>query len=124
MKRFMLKSKIQRPRITGLALEYEGSITLDPELLEAADLLPGEQVHVLNENNGARLTTYTISGEPGSGKVLLNGPAARLGMPGDAIVILSYCTMETEEARSYVPRVVTVDEKNAIRDVANYRPGE
>lgn len=115
MQRFMLKSKIHRATLTGTELDYEGSIAIDSNLIQAADMLPGEQVHVLNVNSGSRLVTYVIEAEPGSGTVMLNGPAARLGMPGDLVVILSYCAVPDDEARKLVPRVVFVDEKNAIR---------
>lgn len=115
MQRFMLKSKIHRATLTGTELDYEGSIAIDSNLIQAADMLPGEQVHVLNVNSGSRLITYIIEAEPGSGTVMLNGPAARLGMPGDQVVILSYCGVPDAEARKLVPRVVFVDEKNNVR---------
>jgi len=112
VQRFMLKSKIHRAMVTGTELAYEGSIALDRRLIRAADLLPGEQVHVLNLNNGARLITYVIEAEAGSGTVLLNGPAARLGAPGDPVVILAYCAVSQAEARRLKPRVVKVDARN------------
>ncbi len=115
MQRIMLKSKIHRATLTGTDLDYEGSITVDPILLEAANILPHEQVQVLNLNNGARLTTYAIEGERGSGVMLLNGPAARLGMVGDLVVVLTYANVEEKELLSYKPTVVLVDEKNRIR---------
>ena len=90
MQRFMLKSKIHRATLTGTELDYEGSIAIDRKLIEAAGLLPGEQVHVLNLNNGARLVTYVIEAPAGSGTMMLNGPAARLGLPGDKVVVLCY----------------------------------
>lgn len=111
----MLKSKIHRATLTGTDLEYEGSITLDRDLIDAAGLLPGEQVHVLNLNNAQRLVTYVIEAPAGSGTVLLNGPAARLGMPGDRVVILSYCTLSDAELATHRPTVVLVDEHNHIR---------
>jgi aspartate 1-decarboxylase len=111
----MLKSKIHRATLTGTDLDYEGSITVDRLLLEAADILPGEQVHVLNLNNAARLVTYAIEAEPGSGIVLLNGPAARLGLAGDMVVILTYADMTDEEARCHKAKVVKVDHKNHLR---------
>jgi aspartate 1-decarboxylase len=111
----MLKSKIHRATLTGTDLQYEGSITLDRTLLEAADMLPGEQVHVLNLNNGARLVTYIIEAEAGSGTVLLNGPAARLGVVGDPVIVLSYCLVSEEEARSHRTKVVHVDAQNRPR---------
>lgn len=115
MQRFMLKSKIHRATLTGADLDYEGSIAIDRNLLEAADLLPGEQVHVLNLNNASRLVTYIIEAEAGSGTVMLNGPAARLGLPGDLVVILSYASCDDAEARTLKPRVVKVDAKNRVR---------
>ncbi len=115
MQRIMLKSKIHRATLTGTDLDYEGSITVDPILLEAANILPHEQVQVLNLNNGARLTTYAIEGERGSGVMLLNGPAARLGMVGDLVVVLTFANVEEKELPGYKPTVVLVDEKNRIR---------
>jgi aspartate 1-decarboxylase len=112
--RFMLKSKIHRATLTGTELDYEGSIAIDRNLIEAAAFLPGEQVHVLNVNNGARLVTYVIEAPAGSGTMLLNGPAARLGVAGDKVVILSYCGVNEEEALRLKPIVVLVDEKNGI----------
>jgi len=114
VQRFMLKSKIHRAVLTGTELDYEGSIAIDRRLMEAADLLPGEQVHVLNINNGSRLETYVIEAPAGSGTVMLNGAAARLGCKGDLVIILSYATMSEEEARSYRPKVVRVDAKNQL----------
>jgi aspartate 1-decarboxylase len=114
VQRFMLKSKIHRATLTGTELDYEGSIAIDRHLLEAADMLPGEQVHVLNLNNASRLITYVIEAEPGSGTMMLNGPAARLGAIGDQVVVLSYATMEEQEARRYRPKVVKVDRQNRI----------
>ncbi len=115
MQRLMLRSKIHRARLTGTDLNYEGSITIDRDLLEAADMLPGEQVQVLNLNNGQRMITYVIEAPAGSGTVLLNGPAARLGMPGDPVIVLAYCVVSEEEARSLHPKVVHVDEQNRPR---------
>jgi len=112
VKRFMLKSKLHCARLTGTELEYEGSITIDRLLLDAADILPGEQVHVLNLNNASRIITYVIEAPPGSGTVLLNGPAARTGQIGDQIIVLSYCKLADDEAHAHTPRVVLVDEKN------------
>jgi len=119
MMRFMLKSKIHRARLTGTELEYEGSITIDAALMHAADMLPGEQVHVLNLNNGSRVVTYVIEAPANSGTVLLNGPAARMGQVGDLVIILSYCELSDEEARSFRPRVVQVDDRNAWRQNEN-----
>ncbi|NUQ62602.1 MAG: aspartate 1-decarboxylase [Pirellulales bacterium] len=114
MQRFMFKSKIHRATLTGTELDYEGSIAIDRNLLEAADMLPGEQVHVLNLNNGSRLVTYIIEAEAGSGTVMLNGPAARMGLPGDRVVVLSYCGVDEKEARTFRPKVVHVDERNGL----------
>lgn len=111
----MLKSKIHRATLTGTELNYEGSIAIDSGLLEEADILPGEQVHVLNVNTGARLVTYAIVAPAGSGTVLLNGPAARLGAPGDPVIVLTYCDLEDAEARRHQPRVVLVDGKNRAK---------
>ena len=115
MQRLMLKAKIHRARLTGADLHYEGSIAVDRDLLVAADILPGEQVHVLNVNNGQRLVTYAIEAPAGSGTMMLNGPAARLGVPGDIVVVLTYCTLDDAEARQWKPRVVHVDEENRPR---------
>lgn len=115
MTRAMLKSKIHMATLTGTELYYEGSICIDQDLLDAADILPGEQVHVVNLNNGSRLVTYTISGRRGSGIIELNGPAARLGAVGDKVIIISYVQMDDAEARSAVPVVIHVNERNAIR---------
>ncbi len=110
----MLKSKIHRARVTGLNIDYEGSITIDKKLMEEADILAYEQVEVLNINNGARFITYAITGKRESGKICLNGAAARLANKGDIIIILSYCHVEDSEAVSFMPRLVDVDSKNNI----------
>ncbi|MGC9327138.1 MAG: aspartate 1-decarboxylase [Candidatus Hinthialibacter sp.] len=112
MKRIMLKSKIHRAFLTGVELDYEGSITIDSSLLKKADLLPGEQVHVLNLNNGSRIVTYIIEAPAGSRTMMLNGPAARMGAVGDPIIVLSYAEMTEEEARTVKPRIIFVDENN------------
>ena len=114
MYRTMLKSKIHRAVLTDANLNYMGSITIDRDLLEAADILPYEQVQVVNNNNGARFETYAIEGEPGSGQICLNGAAARLGQPGDLLIILSYIQVDDQEALAHKPHVVFVDEKNRI----------
>jgi len=114
MQRIMLKSKIHRATLTGTNLDYEGSIAVDPILLEAADILPNEQVHVLNVNNGSRMTTYAIAAERGSGTVMLNGPAARGGMVGDIVVILTYANIDSHELTGYVPRIVKVTPQNRL----------
>ncbi|MBN2578098.1 MAG: aspartate 1-decarboxylase [Pirellulales bacterium] len=110
----MLKSKIHRATLTGADLDYEGSIALDRELMDAADLLPGEQVHVLNLSNAQRLITYVIEAPAGSGTVLLNGPAARLGQKGDLVVILAYALLDADEARRLTPRKIRVDARNRV----------
>ena len=112
MQRIMKKSKIHTATITGLELYYEGSVTIDRDLLDRADMLPGEQVQIVNLNNGERLITYTISGEPGSGVIELNGPAARLAAIGDKIIIISYGHYDDAEAKALEPIVVFVDENN------------
>jgi aspartate 1-decarboxylase len=115
--RTMLKSKIHRATVTGADINYEGSITLDPELMEAADILPYEQVHVVDVNNGARLVTYAIEGTRGAGEVVLNGAAARLVNTGDIVIVISYRDVPDEELRGYHPRLVYVDDENAITNV-------
>ena len=115
MLREMCKSKIHRATVTEANLSYEGSLTLDPLLMEAADLLAGEKVQVLNINTGGRLETYVIEGERGSATVCLNGAAARLGQVGDKVIIISYCLLPDAEARTHQPRLVHVDEHNAVR---------
>ena len=112
--RSMLKSKIHRARVTGADLNYEGSITLDQELMEAAGLLEYEKVHVLDIDNGNRLETYVIKGGRGTGEVIINGAAARLVQRGDLVIILGYATLTEEEARTRVPRLVYVDDENRI----------
>lgn len=112
--RLLLKSKIHRVTVTQADLHYEGSITLDPELMEAADILPFEQVHVLDIDNGNRLQTYAIEGARGSGQVCINGAAARLVSPGDLVIILGYGQVSEEEAREFQPRLVYVDAQNRI----------
>src|SRR5215469_16909549 len=108
MQRIMLKSKIHRAVLTGANLNYEGSIAVDPILLEAADILPNEQVQVLNVNNGNRITTYAIPAERDSGTVMLNGPAARSGIVGDVVVILTYANVEADELAGFSPKIVKV----------------
>jgi len=112
--RTMLKGKIHRARVTEANLEYEGSITVDKDLMEAADILPYEQVHVLDVNNGNRLVTYAIEGERGSGVICINGAAARLVSVGDTVIIISYCTVNEAEARSHIPKLVYVNSQNTI----------
>ena len=117
--RVMLKSKIHRARVTETNIDYEGSITIDTRLMEEADILPYEQVQVLDINNGARLSTYAIPGEPGSGEICLNGAAARLVTTGDTVIILAYCHVEDEEARNLIPKLVYVDAQNTITKTKN-----
>jgi len=116
MNRTILKSKIHRATVTGLDLDYEGSITIDEDLLEKADILPGEQVHVLNINNGQRFVTYAIAAPRGSGTVLLNGPAARLGTVGDKVIIISYCQVPDEKTKDLKAKVVFVDDENKLKE--------
>ena len=110
--RVMLKSKIHRAHVTEANIAYEGSITIDKNLMEEADILPYEQVHVLNMIDGARFTTYAIEGEAGKGVICLNGAAARLAVPGDLVIIITYTNVNEEDTLNYKPRVVHVDSKN------------
>jgi len=112
--RIMLKSKIHRACVTETNINYEGSITIDKKLVEEADILPYEQVQVLNLNNGARFDTYAIEGE--KGEICINGAAARLALKGDIILILSYCHVEDDEAHNFIPKLVYVDANNAITE--------
>ena len=122
--RTMLKSKIHRAHVTGADVGYEGSITLDPVLMDAADILPFEQVHVLDITNGARLQTYAIEGRRGSGEVVINGAAARMIGEGDLVIVLTYHTVSEEDARSLRPRLVYVDGANRIKRVASELPAQ
>lgn len=112
MQRTMMKSKIHRATVTDANLEYKGSITIDSDLMHAADILEFEKVQVVDIDNGARLETYVIKGEPGSGVVCLNGAAARLVHTGDKVIIISYATFDESELNDYSPRIVTVDSRN------------
>lgn len=127
MLRTMLKSKIHRATVTGADLHYVGSLTVDTDLLDAADLLPGEQVAVVDVTNGARLETYVIPGERGSGVVGVNGAAAHLMHPGDLVIVISYAQLDDAAARTFRPRVVHVDADNRIvardADPAGAAPG-
>ena len=114
MLRTMLKSKIHRATVTQADLHYVGSITIDRDLMEAADILPYELVHVLDVDNGSRLETYAIEGERGSGEICINGAAARLISPGDIVLILSYEAVRDEEARDIHPKILLVDEANRV----------
>lgn len=127
MLRTMFKSKIHRATVTQADLHYVGSVTVDLDLLEAADILPGELVHIVDIDNGARLETYTIAGERGSGVIGINGAAARLVHPGDLVILIAYAQLEDAEAREFEPRVVFVDAENRIigtgADPAEALPG-
>jgi aspartate 1-decarboxylase len=112
--RVMLKSKIHRARVTEANIDYEGSISIDQRLMQEADILPYEQVQVLDINNGARFATYAIEAEADSGEIGVQGAAARLVTVGDMVIILAYCQVEEEEARNLTPKLVYVDSKNAI----------
>lgn len=112
--RTMLKSKIHRATVTQADLHYVGSVTIDRDLMEAADLLPGEQVAIVDVTNGARLETYVIAGEPGSGVIGINGAAAHLVHPGDLVILISYAQFDDATARTFEPRIVHVDEHNRI----------
>ncbi|MDD3678576.1 MAG: aspartate 1-decarboxylase [Dehalococcoidales bacterium] len=115
--RTMMKSKIHRARVTDLNIDYEGSITIDENLMQAADILPYEQVHVLNVNNGERFLTYAIKGEAGSGQVCLNGAAARLVCKGDIIIILTYSQVAEDDAEDFSPTLVYVNKRNEITSI-------
>jgi aspartate 1-decarboxylase len=114
MQRHLMKSKIHRATITSADLHYEGSLTVDEDLLDAADLVTYEEIQVVNVNNGARFSTYVIPGPRGSGVIQLNGAAARLGMPGDLVILISYGVFDAKEAERHNPRVVFVDAQNRI----------
>jgi aspartate 1-decarboxylase len=127
MFRTMFKSKIHRATVTQADLHYVGSLTIDQDLMDAADLLPGEQVQIVDIDNGARLETYVIAGPRGTGVIGINGAAARLVHPGDLVIIISYAAMSDYEARGFEPRVVHVDRSNAMvglgSDLAEPAPG-
>jgi aspartate 1-decarboxylase len=126
--RTMMKGKIHRATVTQADLHYVGSVTVDEDLLDAADLLPGEQVDIVDITNGARLTTYAIAGPRGSGVIGINGAAARLVQPGDLVILISYALVDDAEARRLTPRVVHVDAANRIvgtgSDAAEPVPGD
>ena len=117
--RTMMTGKIHRATVTDADLHYVGSVTVDADLLEAADILPGEQVDVVDVTNGARLTTYALRGEPGSGVVCVNGAAAHLVHPGDVVILIAYGQLPDAEARTYAPRVVHVDAANRMVDLGH-----
>jgi aspartate 1-decarboxylase len=115
----MFKSKLHRATVTEANLNYVGSITIDKTLLDAANILAGEKVQIVNNNNGARLETYTIEGPKDSGVICLNGAAARLVQPGDNVIIIAYAQMDSEEAKTFKPAVVFVDDDNKIIELAD-----
>ncbi|MGZ0053251.1 aspartate 1-decarboxylase [Brevibacillus gelatini] len=117
MFRTMMKAKIHRATVTEANLNYVGSITIDKNILDALDILPNEKVQIVNNNNGARLETYVIEGEPGSGVICLNGAAARLVQKGDIVIIIAYAMMTDEQARTHKPRVAIMDEHNRIKEM-------
>ncbi|AEI10889.1 aspartate 1-decarboxylase [Cellulomonas gilvus ATCC 13127] len=121
--RTMMTGKIHRATVTQADLHYVGSVTVDADLLAAADLLPGQQVDIVDVTNGARLTTYAIAGEAGSGQVCINGAAAHLVHPGDVVILIAYGVMSDAEARTYEPHVVLVDSENKIVDLSD-DPGQ
>lgn len=122
MFRTMLGGKIHRAVVTGADLNYVGSITVDQDLLDAAGICVNEKVQIVNNNNGERFETYTISGERGSGAIYLNGAAARRVQKGDVVIIMSYVMLSEPEIASHEPKVVLVDEANRIRDIIHYEP--
>ncbi len=115
----MMKSKIHRATVTQADLHYVGSVTIDADLMDAADILPNEQVAIVDITNGARLETYAISGPRGSGIIGINGAAARLVYPGDMVILITYCQLANAEAREFLPRIVHVDAKNAIARIGS-----
>lgn len=110
----MFKSKLHRATVTEANLNYVGSVTIDEDLLDQAGILVGEQVHIVNNNNGARLETYTIAGERGSGIVCLNGAAARLVQPGDKVIIIAYAMMDSTKAKTFEPTILQLDDNNKV----------
>lgn len=116
----MLKGKIHRAVVMQAELDYVGSITVDPELMEAAGIFEYEKVQIVDVENGSRFETYTIAGEPGSGMICLNGAAARMVQVHDHVIIMSYCELESGEAKDHKPHVVFVDEENKIKSIARY----
>ncbi|MBS4031018.1 MAG: aspartate 1-decarboxylase [Clostridiales bacterium] len=114
MQRIMCKSKIHCATVTDANLKYEGSVTIDEDLMDAADLLPYEKVQIVNNNNGARFETYIIKGKRGTGTICLNGAAARLVQPGDIVIIISYANVDSSELASFKPKIVSVNDKNQV----------
>lgn len=123
MNRRMFLGKIHRARVTQADLHYEGSVTIDGTLLDAAGMLENEEVHVWNLTRGTRLVTYTLRGPEGSGTICINGAAAHLNGPGDLVILATFGELEDEEARRHVPRVVFVDAQNRIAEISAERPG-
>lgn len=123
MRRTMLQSKIHRATVTGADLEYEGSVTIDGLLLESADILPGQQVHVWNVTRGTRIVTYALSAEKGSGTICINGAAAHQNSPGDLVIIASWVDLEEKEARHHQATVVRVDAENRLTGTWQETPG-
>lgn len=119
MFRIMMKSKLHRATVTEANLEYVGSITIDEDLMDAADIYPNEKVQIVNNNNGARFETYVIAGKKGSGVICLNGAAARLVHPGDKVIIISYGMIDNKEARDFQPKVIFLDEQNQVAEIMN-----
>lgn len=124
MKRKMLKSKIHRATVTGADLHYEGSITIDSELMKKADILPYEAVDIWNVTYGTRFQTYAIEGQPGSGVICINGAAARMVSKGDMVIIASWLEIDADEAAAYEPKLVFVDEKNVPTEQKTESPGQ
>lgn len=117
MQRIMFKSKIHRATVTGANLDYEGSLTIDEDLMDAADILPNEQIHVWDVTNGARLVTYALAGQRGTGVICVNGAGAHLVNIGDLIIIATYTTMTNKKAKKHEPTVVQVDGNNVMKDL-------
>ena len=122
MLRTLMRAKVHGATLTETNLNYSGSLTLDAGIMEQLDMIPSEQVQVLNLNNGSRLITYLIAGEKGSGVVALNGAAARLGQPGDKVLIVTYAVMNEEEARQFRSKVALVDERNRVVEILEDAP--
>lgn len=120
----MLKGKIHRATVTQAELNYVGSITIDKTLMEASNILENEKVQIVDINNGARLETYVIPGKRDSGVICLNGAAARLVQPGDKIIIIAYAQMNEDEAKTYKPKVVFMNDDNTIKEITNYESNE
>ncbi len=118
----LLKAKIHRATVTEANLAYEGSITIDKNILEASGIYAHEQVHVVDINNGERFITYVIEGKPGSGAMCINGAAARLVTPGDKVIVIAYCQVDGQEAKTHRPRVVLMDDQNGIKDAYQLAP--